>query len=162
MISTYVSRLGLTPHPEGGWYSETYRSSETTIGLPARFPGARHFSTAIYFLVPGQTFSAFHRIRSDELWHFYDGDMLEIFVIDESGALSIISLGRDIDSGQVFQAVVRSGSWFASRCSAPEGFSLVGCTVSPGFDFADFELADRDTLISEFPQHAKLITALTR
>ncbi|CAK9252043.1 unnamed protein product [Sphagnum jensenii] len=127
-IEKYISDLSLIPHPEGGWYSETYRSDETTTDLPAGFTGARHFSTAIYFLVPGTTFSAFHRIRSDELWHFYDGDMLQVFVIDEAGALRIIELGRDTDQGQVFQAVVRRGTWFASRCAAPGGFSLAGCT----------------------------------
>jgi predicted cupin superfamily sugar epimerase len=162
MIDRYIRDLHLQPHPEGGWYSETYRSDESTSGLPARFSGERSFSTAIYFLVPGSTFSAFHRILSDELWHFYDGDMLEIFVIDESGTLSIISLGRDTERGQVFQAVVKSGAWFASRCSVAEGFSLVGCTVSPGFDFADFELADRSELIKRYPQHEECITALTR
>jgi predicted cupin superfamily sugar epimerase len=161
-IDNYVHKLNLQPHPEGGWYSETYRSSESTSGLPDRFPGERSFGTAIYFLVPGTTFSAFHRIKSDELWHFYDGNMLEIFVIDERGELSIISLGRDIDGGQVFQAVVNAGHWFASRCSVSDGFSLVGCTVSPGFDFADFEMADRSSLIAEYPQHEEIVTALTR
>ena len=162
IIEKYINHLHLQPHPEGGWYSETYRSDETTAGLPERFTAARNFSTAIYFLVPGHTFSAFHRILSDELWHFYDGDMLEIYVIDESGTLSIIQLGRDTDRGQVFQAVVRRGAWFASRCSVTDGFSLVGCTVSPGFDFADFELADRSDLVRQFPQHEKHITTLTR
>jgi len=161
-IEKHISHLYLKPHPEGGWYSETYRSDETTTGLPARFSGERNFSTAIYFLLPGSSFSAFHRILSDEMWHFYDGDMLEVLVIDESGALSIIQLGRDTDRGQVFQAVVRRGQWFASRCSVPEGFSLVGCTVSPGFDFADFELADRSALLQLYPQHEAHIKALTR
>jgi predicted cupin superfamily sugar epimerase len=162
MIEKYISHLHLQPHPEGGWYSETYRSDESTSDLPARFGGERNFSTAIYFLLPGHTFSAFHRIKSDELWHFYDGDMLEIFVIDESATLSIIQLGRDTDSGQVFQAVVKRGHWFASRCSVADGFSLVGCTVSPGFDFADFELAVRSELLEHYSQHEEHIIALTR
>jgi hypothetical protein len=161
-IEKYIRHFNLQPHPEGGWYAETYRSSEDTAGLPERFTGARNFSTAIYFLVPGHTFSAFHRIKSDELWHFYDGDMLQVFVIDERGELSIIELGRDSDHGQVFQAVVRQGQWFASRCGVAGGFSLVGCTVSPGFDFADFELADRTDLLEQFPEHRELIIALTR
>jgi predicted cupin superfamily sugar epimerase len=161
MIETYITNLKLKPHPEGGWYNETYRSDETTTGLPARFSGERNFSTAIYFLLPGNAFSAFHRIKSEELWHFYDGDMLEIFVIDESGTLSIIALGKDTERGQVFQTVVKRGQWFASRCSVADGFSLVGCTVSPGFDFADFELAVRSKLLLQFPQHEEYITALT-
>lgn len=161
-IEKYIKHFNLQPHPEGGWYAETYRNSESTAGLPERYTGERSFSTAIYFLVPGTTFSAFHRIKSDELWHFYDGDMLEVLVIDESGELHIIELGRDTDGGQVFQAVVHRGQWFASRCSVADGFSLVGCTVSPGFDFADFELAVRSDLIAQFPQHIDLIISLTR
>jgi len=162
MIEKYIHHLDLKPHPEGGWYRETYRSSEKTTQLPEGFVGERNFCTAIYFLLSGNNFSAFHRIKSDELWHFYDGDMLQIFVIDESGALRIIELGREPDKGQVFQAVVTKGHWFASRCSASEGFSLVGCTVSPGFDFRDFEMADRNDLLSQFPQHKDYIIGLTR
>jgi predicted cupin superfamily sugar epimerase len=161
-IETYIQQLNLQPHPEGGWYAETYRSKESISGLPARFTGPRNFSTGIYFLLPGSAFSAFHRIRSDEMWHFYDGDMLEVFVIDEQGGLQIIKLGRDIANGQVYQATVPQGLWFASRCSVKEGFSLVGCTVSPGFDFADFEIADRSQLLQEYPQHGEWIERLTR
>jgi predicted cupin superfamily sugar epimerase len=159
-IETYINRFNLQQHPEGGWYAETYRSSELTTGLPARFASARSFSTAIYFLLPGNSFSAFHRIKSDELWHFYDGDMLEVFVIDEEGALQVIKLGRG--EGEVFQATVLRGQWFASRCSIKKGFSLVGCTVSPGFDFNDFELANRDELAALYPQHSAIIQELTR
>jgi predicted cupin superfamily sugar epimerase len=161
-IEKYILHFNLKPHPEGGWYSETYRSSESTSHLPEGFAGERNFSTAIYFLLSGGHFSAFHRIKSDELWHFYDGDMLQIFVIDETGTLRIIELGREVDKGQVFQAVVRKGLWFASRCSTSAGFSLVGCTVSPGFDFRDFEMADRNDLLKQFPQHKDHIIGLTR
>ena len=161
-IQTYITQLNLQPHPEGGWYNETYRSNERADNLPARFTGARNFCTAIYFLLPGNSFSAFHRIKSDEMWHFYDGDMLEVFVIDEQGALHIISLGKDVSKGQVFQAVVKRGQWFASRCAVANGFSLVGCTVSPGFDFEDFEMADGGKLTEEYPQHRALIGELTR
>jgi len=161
-IQTIITHLNLQPHPEGGWYAETYRSDETTTGLPERFTGPRNFSTAIYFLLTGNTFSAFHRIKSDELWHFYEGDMLEVFVIDEEGTMQVIQLGRDTAHGQVYQACVRKGLWFASRCLVKDGFSLVGCTVSPGFDFADFEMADRAELIQQYPQHSELIYGLTR
>jgi predicted cupin superfamily sugar epimerase len=159
-IQTYITRFNLQPHPEGGWYAETYRSDESATHLPERFAGLRNFSTAIYFLMPGNSFSAFHRIKSDELWHFYDGDMLEVFVIDEQGAMQVISLGKG--EGQVFQATVKKGLWFASRCSVKDGFSLVGCTVSPGFDFSDFEIADRAQLTQQYPQHSVLIHKLTR
>lgn len=155
-------QFNLQPHPEGGWYAETYRSEETTTGLPERFKGPRNFSTAIYFLMPGNSFSAFHRIKSDELWHFYDGDMMEVLIIDLQGNLQVIRLGRDTDKGEVFQATVYSGQWFASRCSVEDGVSLVGCTVSPGFDFEDFEMADRSALTVQYPQHKEIITELTR
>ena len=161
-IEKYIRHFDLKPHPEGGWYSETYRSADTTTHLPEGFVGERNFCTAIYFLLSGNNFSAFHRIKSDELWHFYDGDMLQIFVIDENGVLRIIELGKEPDKGQVFQAVVKKGHWFGSRCSVSDGFSLVGCTVSPGFDFRDFEMADRNDLLSQFPQHKDHIIGLTR
>lgn len=161
-VETLITQLNLQPHPEGGWYNETYRCDELTDNLPVRFAGARNFSTAIYFLLPGNTFSAFHRIKSDEMWHFYDGDMLEVFVIDSQGALQVLRLGKDLSNGQVYQAVVKQGQWFASRCSVTGGFSMVGCTVSPGFDFKDFEMADGSKLAKEFPQHEELIKKLTR
>jgi len=159
-IETYINRFNLQHHPEGGWFTETYRSNESAAQLPERFNGARDFSTAIYFLLPGDSFSAFHRIKSDEVWHFYDGEMLEVFVIDEQGALEVIKLGGG--EGQVFQAVVHHGKWFASRCSVKDGFSLVGCNVSPGFDFSDFELANREELMAQFPHHGAIIQGLTR
>ncbi|MEM6299625.1 MAG: cupin domain-containing protein, partial [Bacteroidota bacterium] len=110
----------------------------------------------------GDTFSAFHRIASDELWHFYDGDPLSIYFFDTLGHLKEIELGLDIEKGQLPQAVVPAGAWFASRCQNFGGFTLVGCTVSPGFDFQDFELAETDTLVSEYPAHEKIIRELTR
>ncbi len=161
-IQTYITHFNLQPHPEGGWYAETYRSTDSTNQLPEGFTGPRNFSTAIYFLMPGNSFSAFHRIKSDELWHFYDGDMLEVFVIDEQGILQVIRLGRDAANGEGFQATVRAGLWFASRCSVTEGFSLVGCTVSPGFNFQDFELANRTELLQQYPQHSQCINELIR
>jgi predicted cupin superfamily sugar epimerase len=158
-----VRRLQLLPHPEGGYYRETYRSAEqvTVACLPSRFSGSRAFSTAIYFLLePGQ-FSAFHRIQADEVWHFYSGSPLHVYVIHPNGELETIRLGQDLENGSVLQAVVPAGCWFASR-PAGEGFSLVGCTVAPGFDFADFELAEQEVLSRQFPQHQALITSLCR
>ncbi len=162
--SYFVEKLNLLPHPEGGYYSETYRSEEkiSTESLPGKFKGDRSFSTAIYFLLEGRYFSSFHRIRSDEVWHFYYGDPLNIYVIHPDGQLNVIRLGNDPDDGSVFQAVVKSECWFASKPVLPGGYSLVGCTVAPGFDFADFELAERDKLSAEFPKHAELISALCR
>jgi predicted cupin superfamily sugar epimerase len=159
----YVQTLQMQAHPEGGYFAETYRSSETVAvhALPSRFGGARAISTAIYFLLENHHVSAFHRIQSDEVWHFYDGGPLDVFVIDLTGELYIIRLGRDMAAGEVFQAVVPAGCWFGSKPAPESSFSLVGCTVAPGFDFADFELADQQVLLNAFPRHAAVIRQLT-
>lgn len=163
--SYWVEQYKLTPHPEGGFYAETYRSFENIPqkALPEGFGGDRSFSTGIYFLLEKHHFSAFHRIKSDEMWHFYQGEALEIFVIyPVSGKLDVIRLGDDPEKGETFQAVVPANTWFASRPASGSKYALVGCTVAPGFDFEDFEMADRETLRASFPQHAKLIGELTR
>jgi predicted cupin superfamily sugar epimerase len=159
----YVDSLSMQPHLEGGYFAETYRSGETVAAsaLPDRFAGDRVFSTAIYFLLESHHVSALHRIQADEVWHFYAGGPLDVFVIDSAGNLSVIHLGPDLASGQVFQAVVPAGCWFGSKPAPGTPFSLVGCTVAPGFDFADFELADRATLLAQFPQHQFIIEQLT-
>ncbi len=150
----WIRELQLRPHPEGGYYRVTYTSQ-----LPIATPnGNRAASTAIYFLLEGRDFSAFHRIASDELWHFYAGSALVVYVIDAAGCYSELR----VDGVGSFQAVVRAGCWFASRLEDPSGFALVGCTVAPGFDFADFELAKRDELVGSYPQHERLIEELTR
>lgn len=162
--AAWVRRLKLRPHPEGGWFRETYRSAQSipASGLPARFGGARAISTAIYFLLPGGAYSAFHRIRSDELWHFHAGDPLTIHVIASDGCLSRIRLGADPRWGARFQASVPAGAWFAAELGPRGRYALVGCTVAPGFDFCDFELAERGALMSAFPRHRALIGRLTR
>jgi len=160
---TLVDSLGLQKHPEGGWYRETYRSAGTVPlhGLPGRFDGERSFCTSIYFLLSGDEFSAFHRIKQDELWHFYDGDGLTVHVIDKAGNCLEKKLGRDSEKGECFQQVVEAGDWFGA--SVPSGgFALVGCTVAPGFDFADFEMPSRQELLSLYPQHRAVIEKLTR
>jgi uncharacterized protein len=162
--SYWVKHLGLLPHPEGGFYKEMYRSDESIVqsALPSRFSGSRSFSTAIYFLMTSDHFSAFHRIASDEVWHFYDGDGLSVYCISPDGTLTELKLGRHIERGETLQAVVKAGDWFASRVNTNSGYALVGCTVAPGFDFADFELAKRERLCTAFPQHKALIERLTR
>ncbi|GAB4019480.1 cupin domain-containing protein [Spirosoma koreense] len=159
----YVHAFKLQPHPEGGYFAETYRSAESIAqsALPQRFVGNRAFCTAIYFLLEQQQVSALHRIQADEIWHFYAGGALEVFVIRPAGELSVIRLGNNPERGEVFQAVVPAGCWFGSTPASGSAFSLVGCTVAPGFDFADFELADRDTVLSQFPQHRAVIDRLT-
>jgi uncharacterized protein len=160
----WIDRLQLIPHPEGGYYRQTYRAVLTLeeAALPPEFGGSRSLATAIYFLLEGTDFSAFHRLRSDEMWHSYAGGPLVVHVIGEDGQHSEILLGSDAESGQVFQAVVKAGCWFGSRVRDPGAFALVGCTVSPGFEFADFELGKREQLMRQYPQHRELIEWLTR
>lgn len=160
----YIKKLGLQKHPEGGWFKEIYRSDETIKNehLPERYSGSRHHSTSIYFLLTSDTFSAFHRIKSDELWHFYDGTAVTVYTIDENGNYSEIILGNDQEKGEVFQCVVPRGVWFGAKVNKPDSFCLVGCTVAPGFHFDDFELGKRGELIKIFPNHTELINQLTR
>jgi predicted cupin superfamily sugar epimerase len=159
----YISKLNLTRHVEGGSFTETYRSNLILpqLMLGNAFNGNRPASTGIYFLLEYGQFSAFHRIASDEMWHFYDGDTLSIYEIDSKGELHKHLLGRNIEAGEHFQCVIKAGSWFGSRCEKEGSFSLVGCTVAPGFDFADFELAKREELCKTYPQHLQLIETLT-
>jgi len=163
----YIASLNLTPHPEGGYYAETYQATETILhdALPGRFGGDRPYSTAIYFLLENHNRSVLHRIQSDEVWHFYAGGPLNVYVIEPtSGTLSTIRLGNVPERGEVFQAVVPAGCWFGSKpigdTAAPH-FSLVGCTVAPGFDFTEFELADKALMLARFPQHEAIIDLLT-
>jgi predicted cupin superfamily sugar epimerase len=160
----WIDRLSLSPHPEGGYFRVTYQSSVTIVqdALPSVFHGNRFASTAIYFLLAEKDFSAFHRLASDELWHFYAGSALIVYVIDPEGSYSVLHLGDGFEAGEVFQAVVKAGCWFASRLKNPAGFALVGCTVAPGFDFADFEMAKRSELTATYPEHRTLIEELTR
>lgn len=161
-VQQLIDRFSLQPHPEGGYYKETYRSSETIPAgtLPDRFTGDRYYSSAIYFLLEQGNFSAFHRIQSDECWHFYAGDTLWVHMIAPDGHLTTIDLGNQ--PGTVYQAVVPAGYWFASETAPGGDFSFVGCTVAPAFDFADFELANGYQLSQQFPRHSKLIQRLCR
>jgi predicted cupin superfamily sugar epimerase len=159
-----IEKFDLQPHPEGGYFKETYRSEGKVLtnDPPHHFPNHRNYSTAIYFLIESTNFSALHRIKSDEIWHFYTGDALEVIEIDLKGNLIKTQVGADLKNGQTFQYMVKAGHWFGSRVLKGGQFSFVGCTVSPGFDFNDFELAIRQELIDLFPQHTQVITELTR
>jgi predicted cupin superfamily sugar epimerase len=159
----WVEKYQMQPHPEGGYFAETYRAAEliSKEALPARFSGDRSFSTGIYFLLENHHFSAFHRIQADEMWHFYAGGPLNVYVIHLDGSLEIIKLGANPDNGEVFQAVVPAGTWFGSKPDSESAYSLVGCTVAPGFDFADFELAEQADLLTTYPQHEQAIRILT-
>lgn len=159
----WIEKLKLEPHPEGGYFRQTYKSDLLIAreALPG-FSGARAASTAIYFLLEGKKFSAFHRLRSDEVWHFYAGSPLAVHVIEPAGSYSSILLGSDPEAGQTFQAVVRAGCWFASHVADWKSWALAGCTVAPGFEFADFEMGRGEELSGQYPQHREMIRRLTR
>jgi uncharacterized protein len=150
-----IKQLALIPHPEGGYYRETYRS-DSAYNQP------RVWCTGIYYLLTPGTFSAFHKLWQDEMWHFYDGTPIRIHMISEDGVYSEVIAGRSFSKGEVPQVLIPGGTWFAAEMLTKEGYALAGCTVSPGFDFADFTLAARDNLISLFPRYSELITRLTR
>ncbi|MEX0780693.1 MAG: cupin domain-containing protein [Balneolales bacterium] len=164
--SYWIDKLNLQAHPEGGHFKETYRSMEEIAkeGLPRRFFGNRNFSTAIMYLLSGHEISKFHRIKSDEIWHFYAGTGLTIHQLDENCKYTQIKLGNDPSKNQHFQYVVPPGVWFGATVDNPENpnsFGLAGCTVAPGFDYLDFELADRSQLLEHFPAHSEIIRKLT-
>jgi uncharacterized protein len=159
----WIEQLGLKPHPEGGYYREVYRADEriSKKALPDRYSGDRSISTAIYYLLEADDFSAFHRVNSDECWHLYAGGTLEIFVIHPDGRGEIKTLGKEGEDVWPMH-LIPHGCWFAAKPAAGSAFTLVGCTVSPGFDFVDFELAERDQLRQTYPQHTLWIDSLTR
>ncbi len=152
-----IQKLALLPHPEGGFYKETYRCGQS-LQTPT---GDRNVSTAIYYLLENKDKSHFHRIKSDELWFFHQGQPLEIVSIQE-GKLKTILLGNNFNNGEVPQAIIPANCWFASHIQEGKGFALVSCTVAPGFDFTDFEMAKRENLIQRFPHLQEVIEKFTR
>lgn len=159
---SYIKQLQLKKHPEGGYFREVYRSAELILSeqLPARYKSLRNFSTSIYFLLEGKQFSAFHRLQSDELWHFYDGCPIIINIINQEGDLTMKKIGKKKDCE--FQIAIEKQSWFAAELEDKNSFALFGCTVSPGFEFDDFELGERNNLVRKFPLHTDLIKHLTK
>ena len=158
----YIEQFEMLKHPEGGWYKETYRARGVISGSELEgFGGDRSYSTAIYFLLINGNPSVFHRIKADEVWHFYDGHALAIHELDKAGRYTEHRLGLDLDRTEEPQLVIKGGSWFASEIIKEQGWCLVGCTVAPGFDFEDFEMAERRGLIEKYPDHSELITRLT-
>jgi predicted cupin superfamily sugar epimerase len=160
-----IEHLNLQPHPaEGGWFNETYRSSEQLQPgqLPERYSGTRSISTCIYYMLTPDTFSAMHRLASDEIFHFYLGDPVEMLQISPDGNHEIITIGSDLFNGMEPQVVVPAGYWQGSRLKPGGSFALLGTTVAPGFDFIDFDDGTREELTAIYPACAEMITALTR
>lgn len=159
----WIKKLELQAHPEGGHFKRNYFSPEILPhkALPIRFTGNRHLYSAIYFLLAANDFSCFHRLKADEIWHFYVGNTLQIYSILPNGQLKIDLLGIDLANGAQPQVLIPAGRWFAAQVLNQKGFTLAGCTLAPGFDFKDFEMAEREKLVQEFPQHEQLILRLT-
>lgn len=156
---TVIEELQLSPHPEGGYFKEVYRSDEQLSHLPQRFSGPRSVATSIYFLLGGNDKSHFHRIHSDETWHFYLGAAVLLHQITDQGQYSQVLIGSNILEGEVLQYTVPKNVWFAAQPVQEDAYTLVGCTVAPGFDFTDFELASAQQLLALCPQHGDLIKA---
>jgi hypothetical protein len=155
-IDDWINQLGLQAHPEGGYFNEVYRAQDKVLCRDTE----RSACTSIYFLLPATEISALHQIKSDELWHFYDGEPITVHMIDSAGKYSSFVLGRAVEKQQFLQNWVPAGCWFGA--TVEKGFALVGCTVAPGFEFQDFKMAARADLQQQFPQHKMLINRLTR
>jgi predicted cupin superfamily sugar epimerase len=157
--------LNLKPHPvEGGYFAETYRSSETISekALPSRNKGVRSFGTAIYYLLTSETFSAIHRLHSDEIFHFYLGDPVQMLQLWPDGSGKLLTLGPDILHGMQPQVIVPKGVWQGARLLLSGKFALLGTTISPGFEFAEYESGHRDELVKSYPRFEELILHLTK
>ena len=159
----WIDRLQLAPHPEGGFYKEIYRSGEMirAEGLPERYGSPRSAYTSIYYLLTSGDISRMHRLKSDELWHFFDGDPLTVHIIMPDGEYIAVTLGKRFDLGERFQVLIEHGWWFGAAVDKPGSYTLLGCTVAPGFEFEDYEAGRREVLLAAYPQHREIIERLT-
>lgn len=160
----YIKELNLIEHPEGGYYREMFRSEERIdcAQIKNNYGSSRSFYTSIYFLLDHPQYSAFHRLRSDELWCYHHGSSLTLYIIDPDGQLHTKRLGASIADGDSLQLLIPAGSWFAADVDQASSYTLMGCVVAPGFEFEDFELANGNELARDYPEHEKLIRRLTR
>ncbi|MEI7941719.1 MAG: cupin domain-containing protein [Candidatus Riflemargulisbacteria bacterium] len=160
-----ITKLKLIPHPEeGGFYRETYRSTETIEkdALPLRYMGGREYCTCIYYLLTPTTFSHIHRLQSDEIFHFYLGDPCEMIQLSPDGTGEIITLGQDIESEQQMQIVVNKHTWQGMKLKEGGKFALLGTTVAPSFEFQDYEHGKRESLLIKYPEFQEQIINLTK
>lgn len=159
----YISKLKLEVHPEGGYYNESYRSNGiiNKQALPGIYRGNRCYSTAIYFLLKSNEPSKFHKLSSDELWHFHDGSSVIIYIINKNGELTERKLGLDIEKGEYPQIIIPAETYFAAKVIKEKKYCLMSCTVAPGFEFDDFKLSKKDELLNKFPEHENIINELT-
>ncbi|HEY6903533.1 MAG TPA: cupin domain-containing protein [Candidatus Acidoferrales bacterium] len=164
-VSQIKGLLKLQPLPlEGGFFAEVYRSAGNlpSSALPAGYPNERSLSTAIYYLLTPESFSAMHKLRGDEVYHFYLGDPVEMLLLRHDGSAEAVLIGSDIAAGMRLQHVVTGGTWQGARLAPGGQFALMGTTMAPGFDPADFELGNRDQLSAQYPRYSPLIAMLTR
>jgi len=153
-----ILQLNLQKHPEGGYYKETYRDDRIVSFDKGE---ERSASTAIYYMLIGKDKSHFHKVASDELWFFHKGETIEIFIIEDDGSMRVELLGNSIEDGESPQVIVKRNQWFAAKIKSGKGYSLVSCTVAPGFEFKDFELADKNYLLKQYPKLQSIIEDLS-
>lgn len=158
-----IMSLGLEKHPEGGYYKEIYKNGEmiTDRELSSNFQGKRHLATSIYFLLKSGEVSKFHRLNSDEIWYYHAGSPITLHMIDKNGNLKRFKLGLNLENGEQPQVIIPSEHIFGATVDRENSFCLVGCMVSPGFDFVDFKLMSGDELMAKYPQHEAVIRLLT-
>lgn len=158
-----VNKLSLQPHPEGGYFAEVFKSNEYLEKefLPGRYNGRRSFFTSIYYLLDKEQISHLHKVNSDETWYFHIGSSVRIHILDQESGYSSVILGGNLSENEVMQYTVKRGSWFAAELTAKNSFGLFSCAVAPGFEYDDFELADRKNLEEIFPDFKELISQFT-
>ena len=159
----WIEKLALSPHPEGGYFRETFIASDiiNTDNLQRNYKGSRKAYTVIYFLLRSSQISHLHRLKSDEIWTYHYGSPITIHIIDPDGNYCENKLGPKPNNGESFQLIIKAGCWFGSTVDEKNSYSLIGCFVSPGFDYIDFELAERGELIKKHPEHISIINRLT-
>ncbi len=160
----WIQKLGMERHTEGGFFKETYRTNSfiEKSQLPDEFPGKRHLATAIYFLLDKNDHSTFHRLKADEIWHYYAGSSLILYLLHPDGKMETIHLGTDLEAGEKPQAIIKNNTWFAAELKDKRTYGLYGCTTSPGFEYEDFEMGDKKQLLEKYPQHEAILSRLTR
>lgn len=159
-----ISNLQLEPHTEGGYFKRMYYCSEQIQpeALPNRYSSKRHLYSSIYYLLGPDDFSAFHRLNSDEIWHFFEGESLAVHFLNPDGTYALHHLGKNLAKGEHYQLLIPHGTWFAAEPSISTAYALIGCTVVPAFEYHDFELASAKELETLYPQFPNLIKRLCR
>ena len=162
-MTDLIRQFQLAAHPEGGYFYETYVSPDIIghAGIPDRYSSARRSAKAIYFLLPGDQVSKFHRIKCEEIWCHHLGDAVTVFIIHRDGTLQECLLGTHIERGERPHVIIPHNVWFGAKVNKKNAYAFVSCITAPGFEFEDFELAERNALLQEYPQHRELIISFT-